>query len=160
MIVVSGTRGKSTLATLLARVIADAGYSCPLLGNIGTPPLPAYDPSNPPDYAVIELSSYMLDRLEKRNFISILTNIFPDHLDWHGSMEAYVAAKLRVIRGSDHAFVSAQVAQCGYLQKYAQLYGELPSHEVFGAGGRYGYSDGCWMRDGKELFSSERMKII
>lgn len=98
VIAISGTKGKSTLATLLAQTIRDAGHTCALYGNIGTPPLPAYDPANPPDYIVMELSSYMLDRLEKRDFMSILVNIFPDHLDWHGSYEAYVAAKLRILK--------------------------------------------------------------
>jgi UDP-N-acetylmuramoyl-L-alanine---L-glutamate ligase len=97
VIAVSGTKGKSTLSTLLTRVISDAGYRCDFYGNIGTPVLPAYDPADPPDYIVIELSSYMLDRLEKKNFASVLLNIFPDHQDWHGGTEPYAQAKMRLI---------------------------------------------------------------
>ena len=87
-----------------------------LVGNIGTPvldeinPLPSGFPlsgeqKNGLDFVVIELSSYMLTTLKKQNFLSILGSLFPEHLDRHGGVEAYMKAKLNILEGSERSIV-------------------------------------------------------
>jgi len=63
------------------------------------------DFDNKDQYVVIELSSFMLETLKKKNLISILGAIFPVHLDWHGSMEDYVEAKKHVLDGAEHQII-------------------------------------------------------
>lgn len=81
-------------------------------GNIGGSLLPHLDEIGEEDWVVLELSSFMLERLKKDSYFSgwsphyaVLTNISPNHLDWHGSMEAYVASKAVLTRyQEDHDF--------------------------------------------------------
>ncbi len=72
------------------------------------------------DFVVCELSSYMLERLEKKNYLSVLGNIFPEHMDWHGGFEKYVKAKLNILKGSEFNIV---------LQKTVEEYGLATAYE-------------------------------
>src|SRR5699024_561821 len=91
---VTGSKGKSTTASLLAHVLRHAGREVLLAGNIGVPLLDHLD--SRADVAVLELSSYQLADLEGRLDLGLITRLFPEHLDWHGGEAAYVAAKLRL----------------------------------------------------------------
>lgn len=96
IIAVSGTKGKSTTATLIYKTLQEAGKKVQLIGNIGNPVL-EYLPENfldEEEYVVFEVSSYMLENLHKKNYISVLVNIYPDHLDWHQGFQNYLQAKL------------------------------------------------------------------
>lgn len=93
-IVISGTKGKSTTASLLAHLLTSAGLNVQLAGNIGTPLLACTDADV--DWWVIELSSYQLADLEARPSIGVLLNLASDHLDWHGTEARYHMDKLRL----------------------------------------------------------------
>ncbi len=93
-IVITGTKGKSTTAALLAHLLEHLGQRVRLAGNIGTPLLACDDQDV--DWWVIELSSFQLADLEARPSIGVLLNLSADHLDWHGSRERYRADKLRL----------------------------------------------------------------
>ena len=93
-ICVTGTKGKSTTSALLAHVLKACGNEVRLAGNIGRPLL-ACDDENV-DWWVIELSSYQLVDLQARPTIAVILNLTAEHLDWHGSEEAYRADKLRL----------------------------------------------------------------
>jgi len=93
-IVITGTKGKSTTAALLAHLLGSAGISVQLAGNIGTPLLACKDQDV--DWWVIELSSYQLADLEARPSLGVLLNLATDHLDWHGTEARYHADKLRL----------------------------------------------------------------
>ena len=93
-ICVTGTKGKSTTAALIAHLINHSGHRACLTGNIGRPMLDC-DPSGV-DWWVIELSSYQLSDLQARTDIGVLLNLSHEHVDWHGSVEAYRADKLRL----------------------------------------------------------------
>jgi len=82
-----------------------------LVGNIGNPVLDEIDFIEEYDYVVLELSSYMLDTLKKQNYISVLGSVFPEHLDWHGSFQAYAKAKLNVLNGSQYNVVHWKTIQ-------------------------------------------------
>ncbi len=112
---VTGSKGKSTTASLLAHLLRGQGLEVLLAGNIGVPLLDHLDTGA--DVAVLELSSYQLADLHGRIDLGLFTRLFPEHLDWHGGEEAYVAAKLRLaelldgrpllVNGRDERLVAA-----------------------------------------------------
>ena len=93
---VTGTNGKSTTTALIGHVLNRCGVDAVVGGNIGTAVLDL-DPPGTDTVCVLELSSYQLDLVESlRPKVGILLNITPDHLDRHGGMAGYVAAKERL----------------------------------------------------------------
>jgi UDP-N-acetylmuramoylalanine--D-glutamate ligase len=91
---VTGTKGKSTTSALLAHVLESCGRTARLAGNIGKPLLECDD--RDVDWWVIELSSYQLSDLQARPTIAMILNLSPEHLDWHGGVDAYRRDKLRL----------------------------------------------------------------
>ncbi len=97
VIAVTGANGKTTVTSLIGRLLQAAGKRPFVGGNIGTPLLDYFEKPDAYDMAVLELSSFQLDLAgEFRPDIGLLLNITPDHLDRHGSFEAYAAAKIRL----------------------------------------------------------------
>jgi UDP-N-acetylmuramoylalanine--D-glutamate ligase len=93
---VTGTKGKSTTASLIAHLARAAGREVHLAGNIGVPALELLDrPSS--DMAVVELSSYQIADLQIGPQVALITSLFREHTEWHGSEEAYRADKLRIV---------------------------------------------------------------
>jgi UDP-N-acetylmuramoyl-L-alanine---L-glutamate ligase len=93
---VTGTKGKSTTATLLAHLARSGGQTVALAGNIGVPALDLLDrPST--ELAIVELSSYQIADLETGPEVAVITNLFREHTDWHGSEESYRSDKLRIL---------------------------------------------------------------
>jgi UDP-N-acetylmuramoylalanine--D-glutamate ligase len=92
---VTGTNGKTTTTGMLSACLRAAGLDAVACGNIGRPfPSAAREPH---DVLVVEVSSFQLATQESFGpRVSVLLNLAPDHLDWHGSFEAYAAAKARV----------------------------------------------------------------
>lgn len=94
---VTGTKGKSTTTALLAHLLRAGGHRTALAGNIGMPLLELLD-ADPACWA-IELSSYQTGDVAAsgaRPEVAVGLNVFPEHLDWHGSHERYVADKLKL----------------------------------------------------------------
>lgn len=97
MIAVTGTNGKTTVCSLIAHVLKHAGFKVAALGNIGAPLSEYVRMGGGAEMAIVELSSYQLETLSSPLFeVGLILNITPDHLDWHGSIEAYTAAKWRL----------------------------------------------------------------
>jgi UDP-N-acetylmuramoyl-L-alanine---L-glutamate ligase len=93
---VTGTKGKSTTAMLAFELARAAGQPTHLAGNIGVPVLDLLDrPAS--DLCVIELSSYQIADLRQGPEVAVLTNLFPEHVDWHESDANYRADKLRLL---------------------------------------------------------------
>ena len=92
---VTGTNGKTTTTGMLAACLRAAGLDAVACGNIGRPfPTAAREPH---DALVVEVSSFQLaTQTSFHPRVSVLLNLAPDHLDWHGSFDAYAAAKARV----------------------------------------------------------------
>ena len=99
---ITGTNGKSTTTALIAHCLQSLGATVQCGGNIGTAAL-SMQPLGSGDYYVIELSSYQLDLMDTGAInIACLLNITPDHLDRHGGLAGYIAAKERIFaRQSD-----------------------------------------------------------
>jgi UDP-N-acetylmuramoyl-L-alanine---L-glutamate ligase len=93
---VTGTKGKSTTAGLAFHLVRAAGRTARLAGNIGVPVLDLLD-EQPAEVIVLELSSYQTADLQTGPEVALVTNLFKEHTDWHGSEQAYRAEKLRVL---------------------------------------------------------------
>lgn len=99
---VTGTKGKSTTTSLLAHLLRAAGHRTGLAGNIGLPLLEVLDPQPAPAYWAVELSSYQTGEVARsgtRPDVAIVLNLFPEHLDWHGSEQRYIDDKLSLVTG-------------------------------------------------------------
>ncbi|MCI9403752.1 MAG: UDP-N-acetylmuramoyl-L-alanine--D-glutamate ligase [Oscillospiraceae bacterium] len=90
---ITGSDGKTTTTTIIAELLKSGGYRVHLGGNIGNPLLPEAGDITPADYAVVELSSFQLMTMDLSPHIAVVTNLAPNHLDVHKSMEEYIAAK-------------------------------------------------------------------
>lgn len=95
-IAVTGSDGKTTTTTIIAKLLEKAGYKVHLGGNIGHPLLAETFDMKSEDIAVLELSSFQLMRMETSPEIAVVTNVAPNHLDIHKGMEEYVASKKNI----------------------------------------------------------------
>lgn len=93
---VTGTKGKTTTASLVAAILERAGLPVALGGNIGTPLIERVTELGPDDWAVLELSELQLPTIDRGVDVALYTNIAEDHLDRHGSVAAYRAVKARL----------------------------------------------------------------
>ena len=154
VIAVTASKGKSTMTSLIYTILKDAWFSTKLVWNIWNPVLDEINFKEEYDYVVCELSSYMLECLEKKNYISVLWNIFPEHMDWHGWFDHYVQAKLNILKGSEYNFVLAKTAQeYGLFDKYDNI-------ETYGIWGISSWSDGQFVYNDEVLFSTDDKLLI
>ncbi len=101
LIAVTGSDGKTTTTTLIAKMLEEAGKKVFLGGNIGAPLLPRLEQMAPSDFAVVELSSFQLMDMRRSAPIAVITNLSPNHLDVHKDMAEYVQAKKNVYAYQD-----------------------------------------------------------
>jgi UDP-N-acetylmuramoylalanine--D-glutamate ligase len=96
-IAITGTNGKTTTTTLVGEIFKAAGRDTAVVGNIGNPVVAEADESTEDDWLVTEVSSFQLETVsEFRPEVSAILNLTPDHLNRHGSMEAYGQAKAKI----------------------------------------------------------------
>jgi UDP-N-acetylmuramoylalanine--D-glutamate ligase len=111
IVAITGSNGKTTTTTLTGEIIASGGHKTLVGGNIGTPAITFVEQSSPDTWVVLEISSFQLESIETfRPHISAILNVTPDHLDRHGSMENYIAAKTRIFENQtaeDYAVLNA-----------------------------------------------------
>jgi len=147
-ICVTGTKGKSTTTALLAHLLRAEGRRTALAGNIGMPLLELLHPQPAPDFWAIELSSYQtLDvaASDTHPDIAVVLNLFPEHLDWHGSEARYVSDKLALVTHAKPRVVVLNAAD----PRLAAL--RLPDSEVHW----FNHADG-WHLRGDEVYRGER----
>lgn len=94
---ITGTDGKTTTTTIITEMLERSGKKVHKGGNIGRALLPIIEEISPDDIAVVELSSFQLISMRKSPDTAIITNIYPDHLNVHKSMEEYIGAKKNLI---------------------------------------------------------------
>jgi UDP-N-acetylmuramoylalanine--D-glutamate ligase len=100
---ITGTNGKSTTTALIGHVLKAAGRDCEVGGNLGVPVL-ELRPLGADGIYVLEMSSYQLELVRSLIFrVAVLLNITPDHLERHGGIDGYIAAKRAIFRGQGPA---------------------------------------------------------
>lgn len=118
---ITGSKGKSTTSSLLHHILHTAGKNTILVGNIGEPAITHISEVAEDTVIVMEMSSYQLLQCTRSPQIAVITSFFPEHLDYHGSLEAYRQAKEHITKfqtATDHVFYYAdspgatQIAEC------------------------------------------------
>ncbi len=102
MVGITGSKGKSTTATLIHLLLEASGEQVSLGGNMGIP-LQSLDPA---DRIVVELSSYQCHYMEASPDVVVLSALFPEHLDWHGSSEQYFDDKLSLVAAGPRVVIA------------------------------------------------------
>lgn len=95
---ITGSSGKTTTTALVGEMLMASGKEAYIGGNIGTPLLERVEEISPRAWVVLELSSFQLENLDTSPEIAAVLNITPNHLDRHHTMEAYITAKLNILR--------------------------------------------------------------
>jgi len=141
-ICVTGTKGKSTTSALLVHTLQALGEQATLLGNIGVPvtEFPAIERG----FAIIEVSSYQAATLAETCDLGIVTSLYPEHLDWHKSLQAYYRDKLNLLGHSRVGVINADARET------ARQYGI----EVMGAL-LFNHPSYCHVKDGRISIGGE-----
>ncbi len=97
IIAITGSDGKTTTTTLVCELLKGEGYNCHLGGNIGKPLLPEIDSIDENDKVIVELSSFQLKTMKKSPKCAVITNLSPNHLDWHTDYAEYIDSKKNIM---------------------------------------------------------------
>ena len=161
IVAVTGSDGKTTTTTLIAKILEHAGHRVWIGGNIGAPLLPQAAEMTPTDLAVVELSSFQLMSMERSADIAVVTNVAPNHLDVHKDMAEYVQAKKNVFAHQDgsgkvvlnydnditRAFAADAPGAVEFFSRQAR-----PAHGVY-------LEDGTIFRDGRPIMAAADIRI-
>ena len=108
----TGTNGKTTTVEMVAKILQTAGLKAVACGNVGDTVIEAVDRESVYEYLVLELSSFKLHWAKQAQFVSAaILNIADDHLDWHGTFDAYADAKFSILDRADIAILNADDEQ-------------------------------------------------
>lgn len=94
---ITGSDGKTTITTIIYEMLKESGFTVHLGGNIGFPLLPNINNIKKTDIAVVELSSFQLMSMRRSPEIAVISNISPNHLDFHKTMEEYIDSKKQIL---------------------------------------------------------------
>jgi UDP-N-acetylmuramoylalanine--D-glutamate ligase len=149
---VTGSNGKTTTTTLLGEILSAAGLPTLVGGNIGVPVVSLIDGSTDESWSVLEVSSFQLETTEQFHpAIAVILNITPDHLDRHGSMENYCAAKERIFAAqtaADCLVLNADNTPCVAASAHAvsRIYWFSIEHSV---------PRGAWLQQGYVVYRAD-----
>ncbi len=133
---VTGTKGKTTVATLLYDMAKKSGKNAILVGNVRLPALDALEDKQP-EIAILEMSSRQLEFTTASPHIAVLTNIYHEHIEHHNGFTGYVTAKLNIVRhqmAGDYFICNASQSYDGYCN-----FSEIPSTVIKVASDINGY---------------------
>lgn len=152
---VTGSDGKTTTTTLISEFLKAEGRRVHLGGNIGKALLPMVETMSETDVAVVELSSFQLISMRKSPEVAVITNISPNHLDVHGTMEEYIDAKCNLIRHQNAFSRTVLNADCEETMKLVPLVrGTVVKFSLSGKTDR-----GAFLRDDGMLCYTEKGKV-
>ncbi len=155
VVAVTGTKGKSTTAALTASILRHQGMAVELIGNIGVPVTDTYDRSLADAY-VVEVSSYQAADVTVTPGVCVLTSLAPDHLDWHGSEEAYYRDKLHLVEAGPPGALAVSAASEEAVRRTEQH----RCRTLFGPSGRVRLApSGMIEADGEPLVASDRLRL-
>jgi UDP-N-acetylmuramoylalanine--D-glutamate ligase len=151
IVAITGSNGKTTTTTLTGEIIAADGFPVLVGGNIGTPAISLAERADRGTVVVLEVSSFQLETINTfRPKIAVILNVTPDHLDRHGTFEAYADAKARIFdnqNGDDFAVLNADDPTCVALARRTKA-------QVFWFSRQKELQSGTWVHDGNVMFRS------
>lgn len=150
---VTGSKGKSTTSSLIYEIFKMAKLPVSLVGNIGYPALAElHDHNNPEDIFIFEISSYQARYLEKGPDIAVITNLFPDHLDYHGSVGQYYSDKLRITTQQNDSQI---VIYNNASQNLVARIDQSPAIHI-----AWPDQQNAYVQDGKFYFKGDQLAIV
>lgn len=149
IVAITGSNGKTTTTTLVGEIMTAAGFPTLVGGNIGTPAISLAEQATRDTAIVLEVSSFQLETIQTfRPKVAVVLNVTPDHLDRHGTLEAYVDAKARIFEnqnGDDFAVLNADDPTCVAMAVRTKS-------QVFWFSRQKEVKQGAWVRDGSVVF--------
>ena len=148
---VTGSDGKTTTTTIIAGLLDAGGIKTFVGGNIGRALLPYVHDIRPEDAAVVELSSFQLTGMHQSPHVAVVTNVAPNHLDWHTDMQEYIDAKLNLVAhqtASDRAVLNLDN------NITAEYMAACPA-PVWAFSRQNRVENGCWLNDSNDIIYSE-----
>jgi len=156
---ITGTKGKGTTSTMIARMLQAAGKKVHLGGNIGTPILDLLPAVGAEDWVVWELANFQLKPASYSPRIGVCLMIVPEHMDWHPDMDDYVEAKGNLFRHQKSDDIAIYFAENEYSTKIA---GYSPGKKIpyFKEPGAYVRDDGKIVIDDTEIIDKSEIKLL
>ena len=157
VIAVTGSDGKTTTTSVIAEMLRAAGKTVWLGGNIGTPLLDQADKMTADHVAVLELSSFQLMSMKKTPAVAVITNLSPNHLDWHRDFAEYVEAKCNLFKNQGKEDVL--VLNFDNLPS-RELAEKAPGQVRFFSRESLALPGGVWLKNGEMLDNGEPIMEI
>jgi UDP-N-acetylmuramoylalanine--D-glutamate ligase len=156
LICITGSNGKTTTTSLIGHILETAGLPVQVAGNIGTPLISRVDISSDTSFTVVEASSFQLELISAfRPDIGVLLNVTADHLDRHGSIEAYGAAKARMFENQTERDAAVVNADDAVAPRYAP---DVP--RVFWFSREKHVASGCYVRGEEVVFRCDGAESV
>lgn len=155
---VTGSKGKSTVSSLIYRILLEANLPAFLIGNIGQPALSFLEKDRQENFYVFELSSYQLEDLKYAADIAVVTSFFPEHLDYHGNLESYFEAKMNIAKNlkKEHTLIYNAASK-----EVSALAKELACHILaFNDGQRSKVTEDTLYCNGEALLSVKEVPLL
>lgn len=156
---VTGTKGKGTTSTLIAKMLEADGKRAHLGGNIGIPPLDLLkNDIRPDDWVVLELANFQLDDLRYSPHIAVCLMVVPEHLDWHTDSDEYFNSKTQLFRHQTSDDIAVYYADSEVSERIANTspgwkipYMKFPGSTV---------KDGTIMIDDRKVCDTDELKLL
>ena len=148
---VTGSDGKTTTTTIIAGLLDAAGIKTFVGGNIGRALLPFVHDMKAEDAAVVELSSFQLTQMTQSPHVAVVTNVAPNHLDWHTDMQEYIDAKRNLV-----AYQNSKDRAVLNLDNEVTLgYTDVCAAPVSYFSRRNKVENGCWVNENEDIVMTE-----
>ena len=148
---VTGSDGKTTTTTIVAGLLDAAGIKTFVGGNIGRALLPYVEEIRPQDAAVVELSSFQLTNMTQSPHVAVVTNVAPNHLDWHTDMQEYIDAKRNLVayqRTDDRAVLNLD-------NDVTNDFARTTASDIWQFSRKNCVNKGCWLNDKRQIVLSD-----
>jgi UDP-N-acetylmuramoylalanine--D-glutamate ligase len=153
---ITGSDGKTTTSTIIYNILKEAGYNCHLGGNIGVPLIDKVEDIKERDKVVLELSSFQLQTMNISPNIALITNLSPNHLDVHKSMEEYIDCKKNIFRyqGKNDFLI------LNYENKITRNFSSEAKGEIRYFSSKNKVERGAYIKDDTLVYKNDRTKNI
>lgn len=143
VLAITGSNGKTTTTSLVGEIFSRSAIKSAVAGNIGKPFVSIADSIGPDDWAILEVSTFQLEHIDKfKPQVAAVLNITPDHLDRHGSMENYIALKMKVYanqNGNNKSIINADDEILKSFKAASEILSFSTKHEIY---------NGCYVDGG------------